>query len=98
MFTQDDPFSVCMIERKLKQGHTVMFSKGQLGCCQATAQVRRIQPAFGSYKSNLERDYVPGYYSLVHTRGAETLTAGECRSLKFRAEGDTIFVHLPPCV
>lgn len=99
MFTQADPFSVCLIQRKLKQGLTVLFCKGLPGKVKSVAEVKDIRPAYGSYKGGaFERDVVPGYYSLVHTRGAETLTAGECRSLKFRNEGDTVFVHLPPCV
>ncbi len=94
-----DPFSICMINRKMGAGVTAWFHKGHPDCALPGGRIIMINRARGSWLPVGEQPTVPGYYSLTYQRDGqtlgETLTTGECERLKFKSLDDGLHVYLP---
>lgn len=91
-----DPFSISLIHRKLKEDVEIFFHRGRPGRAGPGAKVTEVSRAGGPWVANGDRPVVPGFYSVRHQRGGETLTIGECDSLKLQTEGGKLHVYLPP--
>ena len=92
----NDPFSICFIDRKIKAKTPVFFHKGHPDGASVGTPIRSVEHARGSFASPAPRQVVPGYYSITHNRGGETLTEGECNRLKFKQKPDGLHVYMLP--
>lgn len=106
-FDHTDPFSVCLMHRKMAAGVDVWFHKGDPDRAGPGGRVTVLRRAHGTNWPTTPGTVafvpkvVPGYYSLSYSREnqirGETLTEGECNRLKLKMLDDGMHVYLPPC-